>query len=368
MLLVIISGCGKSKVVSPPPPENSNNNNTENEESRLIFKNITLEQANPEGQTLWKIKAEQASYSQDKKIAQLENLSGNLYQDGEIVLKVSAAKGKIEQNGEIVWLEDEIIAIDQRNAIEIKCQQAQWRPQENLLMVHNQIMATHPKLKVSAKEGKYLTKEEKLDISGQILGKSNKPPIQFKTEHLIWNIKQELILVDVPLDIERYQNTTVTDRLQAQKGEINLKTEIARLENNVELNSLEPSLQMATKSASWHLNSRIVTTETPIQIIDKEQQITVTGNKGKVDLEEQIAYLNSGVTGENTNQEAKLYSNYLTWNMKQEMFTAEGNVIYQQTNPQFVATGSKAVGKLTEKSMVVTSSKGERVVTEIIPE
>lgn len=367
-LLLMVSGCGKKpEAVSPPPPETSTNTDTQDTDSRLVFKNITLEQSDSQGQPLWKIKASQASYTQEKKVANLEKLAGNLYQDGEIVLKISAAKGKIEQNGEIIWLEDEIIAIDPRNGTEIKCKKAQWKPKQNLLLVDSQIIANHPQLRVSAQQGKYFTKLEKLVLNKNILAKAIKTSVQLKTEQLTWNIPQEKLIGDRPLDIEKYQKNTVTDRLQVGKGDINLKTEIAYLAENLELNSVNPLLQIATKSATWDIKSRIITTENPLKIIDHKQQITVTGNQGKINLEQKIAYLKNGVTGESLREKAQLYSNYLTWNISQELFTAEGNVIYQQSEPQFVATGNKAIGKLSEKNITVSSNGKERVVTEIIP-
>lgn len=367
-LLLIVSGCGKEKASSPLPTETNITNPTpEDNESRLVFKNITLEQADNNGQALWKLQAKQASYTQEKKVANLEKLAGNLYQDGEIILKISADQGKIEENGEVIWLEGGIVALDPRNKIEIKSEKAQWKPKENMLIVDSPIRANHPQLQVSAQKGKYFTKEEKLVFNENILAKAIKFFVQLKTEQLTWNIKEEKIIGDRPLDIEKYKNNTVTDRLQAGKGDINLKTEIAYLTDNIEFNSVAPSLQIATKTATWQINSRIITTNNPITIIDKKQQATVTGNRGSINLDQQIARLSDGVSGSSMTQTTKIYSTKLTWDISQELFTAEGNVIYQQTDPEFVATGDKAVGKLTEKNITVSSNQGARVVTEIIP-
>jgi LPS export ABC transporter protein LptC len=367
-LLLVVSGCGKEKTSAPPATEiNITNPDPQDNQSRLVFRNITLEQADNNGQTLWKIQAEQASYTQEKKVADLEKLAGNLYQDGEIVLKISADRGKIEENGEIIWLEGGIVALDPRNKIEIQSERAQWKPKENMLIVDTEIRANHPQLEVSAQKGRYFTKEEKLVLNDNILAKAIKSAVQLKTQQLTWNIKEEKIIGDRPLDIAKYKNNTVTDRLQAGKGDMNLKTETAYLTNNLEFNSVDPPLQIATKTATWQINSRIITTSNPITIIDKKQQATVTGNRGSINLDQQIARLSDGVSGSSMTQTAKLYSTKLIWDISQELFTAEGNVIYQQTDPEFVATGDKAVGKLTEKNITVSSNQGARVVTEIIP-
>ena len=365
-MLFVLSACKSAKQAEPVKQPSSPTISAT--ESRLIFNNLSLEQTNSQGQTLWKIQAERAVYSQDKKTAQLEELSGNLYQDGKIIVKVSANKGRVERNGETVWLEEQIIAIDRRNKVVIECQEAEWRPQENLLMVRDQLQASHDKMKASAKEGKYFTKQERLELIGKIVALGTDPTLRIKTEHLFWKIPQEKLIGDKPLELERYQGKTITDRLRADRGEVELNNKIARLDGNVELNSLKPPLQVATNSATWNLDRRIVNTDQPIQIIDREEQLTITANQGKFDLEKRIAYLRDGVRGESQRNQSQIYSNQLTWNSNTKMVEAEGNVIYQQAEPKFYATGDKAVGNLEDNSIVVTSKQGKRVFTEIIPE
>ncbi|NJO19651.1 MAG: LPS export ABC transporter periplasmic protein LptC [Spirulinaceae cyanobacterium RM2_2_10] len=72
---------------------------------QLVLRNATLEQADESGNVLWKINAQRTSYSEDKQTATLEDLTGNLLQDGEIILKVRAAGGEVrlEEDGEKVF-------------------------------------------------------------------------------------------------------------------------------------------------------------------------------------------------------------------------------------------------------------------------
>ncbi|NEQ22912.1 MAG: LPS export ABC transporter periplasmic protein LptC, partial [Microcoleus sp. SIO2G3] len=56
-------------------------------EGSLVFKNVTLDQADEKGRPLWKVKAKQATYTKDKKLGRIDNPSGDLYQDGKIVLR-----------------------------------------------------------------------------------------------------------------------------------------------------------------------------------------------------------------------------------------------------------------------------------------
>lgn len=339
------------------------------EEGRLVLEDATLEQADKDGQTLWKIKAEQTVYSKDKKTAQLENLSGELFQDGKIVLEVNAEQGQVREDGEKIFLKGQIVATDPRNGAVIKGGEVEWRPQEDLLIVSQGITGAHPKLQASAKEGRYLTRKQRLELMGQIVATAKDPRLQMKTEHLLWEIEQEKVIGDRRIQIDRYKGETITDRVEADRSVVNLKTKIATLEQNVELKSLDPLVQIATNSATWNLESRTVVSDKPVRIVDSQEGVTLTANQGQVDLEKEVARLSGGVQGISSRNQAKLFSNQLTWEIPTQLIRAQENVIYEQADPSMKVTGGRAVGKLTDESIVVRggSNSDDRVVTEIIP-
>jgi hypothetical protein len=45
-----------------------------------------------------------------------------------------------------------------------------------------------------------------------------------------------------------------------------------------------------------------------------------------------------------------------------------GNVVYQQTAPTITFTGSRGVGKLQDRSIVISSDGKRRVRTDFIPQ
>ncbi|NJL82802.1 MAG: LPS export ABC transporter periplasmic protein LptC [Chloroflexaceae bacterium] len=92
VLLVGMAACNRA--VPPATTQPAVEAPEQNNERRLILENASLEQADSEGQVLWKIKTKRAIYSRDRRKAELEDLSGDLYQDGELVLKITADRGK----------------------------------------------------------------------------------------------------------------------------------------------------------------------------------------------------------------------------------------------------------------------------------
>ena len=91
-----MTGCKDSSQARQKPTQaknnNSNSNRSDRSEIRSIFKNTSLEQANEQGQTIWKIEAKQIVYSEDRKTGELESLTGYLFENEAIVLQVTGKK------------------------------------------------------------------------------------------------------------------------------------------------------------------------------------------------------------------------------------------------------------------------------------
>ncbi len=365
VLLLNLYGCGQPNPV--PQKTKSDSAIASPTKTRLVLNNATLEEADDRGQTLWKIKAQKSTYSEDNKKAYLENLAGNLFQDGKLVLQISAKQGEVNKDGEVIFLRNNIIASDPRNNAVVEGDEVEWHPKNNVLVIRKNLTGNHPQLEVTATEGKYNTRSERLELTGNVVATALQEKLQLKTQQLTWFVSQQKIRGDRPLQITRYQDRTVIDRVIADRGYVTLNNHLAFLEQNVELQSLKPLTQIATNSAIWNYNTRVVTSDRPVRVVNSQEQITVTGNRGQIDLGQKIAKLQGGVSGISSKNQAKLSSKALTWKITTQIVEATGNVIYEQNDPQLNLTGDKAVGTLQNNNVVVTSNNKERVVTNITP-
>lgn len=340
------------------------------EETNLKLQNATLEQSNAKGELLWKIQVDEAQYSPDRKKANLTAVKGNILQDGEVVLRVKSDYGVIDRDGAEIFLRENVVAVDPRNEAVLRSEEVQWQPEASLLTIRKNVRGSHPQLEASAEEGKYNTREQKLELTGKIEATSEEKQLQLKTEHLIWEVPKQTIIGDRLLTLIKFQDKTITDRLVAKQARVLLDKKQVIVKENIEYKSLKPPLQVATNEIVWHYQTRQVYASKPVQLIQYEQNITLTGNQGHVNLADNMAYLQGGVQGISQANDSKLYSNNLTWNMVAQTIEAYGNVIYEQNqNPKLNLTGEKAVGTLVDNNIVVTNSdRQERVVTEIFPE
>ncbi|MBE9115067.1 LPS export ABC transporter periplasmic protein LptC [Lusitaniella coriacea LEGE 07157] len=365
LVLLLVVACRQQPPAEPQAQPESPTQ--EQIEKGLVARNATIEQTNEEGETLWKINVEQAVYDQDKKNVKLKQITGDLYQDDKVILQVRAQNGEIENEGEKILLRDKVVAIDPRNKAVFKSEELEWKPKEDSIAVRRNLVGSNANINASATEGKYFSREQKLELNGQVKATSKEPPLQMRAEGLVWEIVPKIVKSDRAIAIDRYQGKTITDRLVSDKGQLNLGTKIATVEGNVELKSTNPPMQIATSLAVWNITTRTVQSDRPVQAIHRKDQFSVTGNQGVIDLNAQVARMSGGIHGISTPRKANLYANQLVWQIPQQTLNAKGNVVYNQADPPLHLKGPQAIGKLKDQRIAIVSDKKERVVTEITP-
>lgn len=351
-------------------PNQTSENQTENNrtDTQLTLNNATLEQSDNQGKTVWKIKAEKVVYSENKDEANLTNLTGNIFKGDQLILKIKADQGLIEKDGQIIYLQKNIVATDQRNEVVIKGDLAEWHPKDELLILKNNIKGMYPNWEMKAKSARYFLEKEKLELIDEVVALTKKPLSQIKTKHLWLEIQPEKIIADQRIEMTQYENKQPKSLIVAQKGEFLLKKDLIILEQNVNYTSNNPPLQIMTSSAKLNLKTETINSEKPVAINHLPSDLNMTGNQGELNFKTNIARLWGGVKGISNKNKSQLSANQLTWNLTNQMLDVLGNVIYQQNNPKFTLSGNKAKGKLQDNTLVITGSENKRVTTEIYPE
>ncbi len=353
------------------PPQEINNNDTNREvEQGLVLYNSTIEQSNANGDTLWRISTEKAIYSQENQSAIIEKIVGNLFENDQIIMKVSADGGEVAKEGKEIFLRGNILVIDPRNQAEFTGEEVVWKPEENFLVItgKDQIKASHEKLVVTAKEGIYNTQNQVLELNKDVLATTNKPTLQLKTQHLYWQIPQNKVIGNKPLNLLRFDDNIVTDKLDTQQIEVDLNTSVAVISGNVEYQSVKPSLQAATTRVIWYYGDRIMESNQATQLIQPDEETNLMANIVKFNLAENQVYLQDGVYGYTKDNDTEIYADKMVWNVDSQEINAEGNVFYKQLNPDVNLKGVKAWGNLKDKNVTVQGDSNTKVITNIYPE
>ena len=363
MLTISLLGLGGCRPSNQPQPVSTSTPI----EAKLALDNLSFAQVDKQGKPLWKVRAQHGVYTPDRQRAKVTNLEGDLYQDGQIILHVTAKTGEVEQAGEKVILRGDVVTRETRNQLISIAQEVEWQPQADLLTIRGRVQASQPKFQVNANEGKYRTRKQQLDLSGKVTAFSTDPRLALQTEHITWLVKAKQVIGDRSTLIQRYQADKITAQVVTSSFSTALDRQIIKLTGNVELNSTQPLIQANSEAFSWDLNRELVTADRPLTIVHRSEGIVVNADSGELDLQASIATLTGNARGVATRNQAKLTADRLVWEITSQQLVGTGNVVYQQIDPVIKFTGTRGVGKLQDRSIVVSSSGKQQVQTEFIP-
>lgn len=361
-LMGVLGGCNNRNRTADKLAQDSKQ--VQDFDNSLTFNAVTLEEFDNKGRLWWQVKANQASYSKDKKIARVKQPTGKFFQDGKAILQVSAKDGEVQQDGQKIFLRGQITAKDLRDGLLLRGNELEWQPRNDLLIVRNNMTGSHRQVNVFAREGRFLSRARRLDLEGQVTATASDPALQFKSERVTWLIKQQTLSSDRPLQIDRYQNKAVTDRATANQGTVDLKAKIATLKQNADVTFTNPPVQISSNQLTWNPNQQLVTSEQPVTVVNRQQQVTLTANQGRMNLKTNTVQMTGNVRGVGERNQARVNSDRLNWNLTTQQFQADGNVVYQQATPPLNLSGPRAAGRLQDQNVVVS---GGRVETQFIP-
>ncbi|WP_204102541.1 MULTISPECIES: LPS export ABC transporter periplasmic protein LptC [Spirulina sp. CCY15215] len=363
LLLLVLSACQP-----PKPPESTQTQPTPITEKQAILEDATIENTSETGELLWRVNAKNVIYSEDGKSARFETITGNVLQNDELIVQLSADRGEMVNDGEKMILHDNIIVRDLRNGAIVRGKEMEWLTKENLIIARDNFTGSHEQLEVTANEGRYFTLTQRLELKGKVIATGTKNPMQMRTEEAVWEIPEKKLTTKTKMQADRYdENKKITDRILADKAEMNLETQVVVLQGNVRSNSVSPPVQVASDAIIWNMKGRSILANKPVRIVHNTENTVINANEGLINLKENVARLKGGVRGINASRQADLYANEVVWAIDQRRIDAQGNIIYKQVNPPLEMTGTQAVGAIDLDRVTVTRGNNKRVVTQFVP-
>ncbi|MBE9141269.1 LPS export ABC transporter periplasmic protein LptC [Nodosilinea sp. LEGE 07088] len=339
-------------------------------EPGLTLRDVTLEQPDEQGQLLWRVKGEEVTYSSDQQVAFITRPDGDLFQDGEVIYVVTADTGEVRENGSVILLRGNIVATGVKNGSILRGNEMEWRPQEDVLIMREQITGTHPQLRATANEARVFNRENRMELEGDVVANTvvadpkTDPWIKLQAQELTWFWAEERIDSAQPLRVEQFKQDTITDVVTGQRGSVDLADQLVTLREQVAMQMLEMPLNMTSEALDWQVDQEKVTVNQPLTLIHPENRVRVTARQGRMNLAEQQIYLSDEVVAVGEQNQSRLTSDRMNWNVATQTIVAEGQVNYRQVNPIVNLNGSRVTGRLDDQTIVVD---GGRVVTEIVP-
>jgi LPS export ABC transporter protein LptC len=384
---LVLSGCGGGKKdLSADSPATEN---------QLSIDNFSLEQSNAQGKLWWKMKAKKASYTIDRKVAQVKDLAGELYQDGQVIMKLSAQSADVIQDGEKVTLRGDVTTTETRNQLVVVSQELEWQPNQDLLTISKGLRATHPKAQMTGERGTYISRQQRLELFDKIIAVAPAENIRLQTSYLLWDVATANISGNQPVRIDRFKEGKQIEQVNADSVSYNIDKQVAKLggSSKVKFNSIaygasgaieqaikveansatweiqpnivalqdkirfdgtKPVIRVTSNNARWNIKQQLITASNALEIFDQAEQATFTANSGSLDLAKNMAVLNGNARGSSTRNQAKIQAEKITWDITTQQITGKGQIRYQQTDPTLKVNGAEALGKLQDQSVVET--------------
>jgi LPS export ABC transporter protein LptC len=342
----------------------------EDSEPGLTLQDVTLEQPDENGELLWRVRGNEVTYSPDQQVAYVTQPDSELFQDGDVIYVVTADTGEIRDNGTVIFLRGNIVARGLNNGSILRGNELEWRPEDDVLIVREEITGSHPKIRAVAQEARVYNRQNRMELVGDVVARTvvsdpnTEPWLKLQAQELIWQWDQELIQSPQPLRVEQFDYQTITDVVVGQTGQVQLDRQVVNLTGDVQMQLLEMPLNVASEALEWRVADQQVLLNQPVEMIHPEEQVNVTAAQGRMNLEDELVVLQGDVVARGQRNQAQMTSDQLTWNLEQQILLAEGNVNYRQVDPTVNLKGPRAEGELANQTIVV---RGGRVVTEIVP-
>ena len=129
LLIFLVLGCqGQTSNSNNLGAEQANSEDLGRSNTQLTLNDAVLEQSNQTGNLVWKIKAKRTTYSDDRQIGYLEDITANLLQEGKVILKLKGDQGEVREQGNLILLQQNIVAGDARNDMVLQGNRLEWRP------------------------------------------------------------------------------------------------------------------------------------------------------------------------------------------------------------------------------------------------
>lgn len=337
----------------------------------LTLRDVVLEQPDDNGQLLWRVSAEEVSYTPNQRTANIVRPRGELYQDGELIYRVSAESGEILDNGKRILLTGNIVATGVKNQAVLRGEEMEWQPELALMTVRNTITGTHPQLRANAQEARIYDRENRMELDGEVVANTvvedptTEPWVKLQADLLEWNWEAETVASEQPLKVERLRDNRVIEVVTGATGSVNLAENRATLVDDVRVLLIETPLEIRSDRAVWAYQEERIDVESPLSLDHAEQNITLTAQQGNLDLRSQQAFLTREVVAVGRRNNSRLAADRLTWNLQAQTLLAEGNVNYRQGDPPVTVRSPRALGRIEAETILLD---GGRVVTEIVPQ
>ena len=175
-LLLVLGGCQPSvdpDAESTPP---------------FVFRTLHLRQRDPQGAMAWELRSPEARYDLSRKLAHVSRLDGLVYEKGQPLYKLSASRGVVLNDGDVVLLEGPIrLERLGKQPLVITAERLRWYPHREWMTIDRHFVARQKQLQVTALRAGFDLKRHRLQLDGTPQLSSRGPePFAVAIRRVVW--------------------------------------------------------------------------------------------------------------------------------------------------------------------------------------
>ncbi|MEN9238078.1 MAG: LPS export ABC transporter periplasmic protein LptC [Thermostichus sp. DG_1_6_bins_120] len=287
----ILLGCG-----GPEPPSREDSPSPEPvSPPQLIYENITLTEAKPDGSILWRLQARLAEYAaaedNDNRTevrlgsAHLQLIAGELFDTNNRAIRTRAERGSVYPSERRLELTGQVQVESERDNLRLQAEQVEWLPEERLLQANGQVQI------------------ELLDRRGSLRG--------------------ERLVIDFGRDQMELQNLNPEQPIQAEYQ--------------------DPRLELTATRLLWQIASGEVQALGKVTVYAPEQALRLKGERLLTQVPFTELRLLENVTGQAEKTGQEIEAQEILWRIGSTQLQARGNVRYRQPGQTLTISGNQAL-------------------------
>jgi LPS export ABC transporter protein LptC len=336
-----------STVVAPPPQEASSS----------LF-DIRLTEFDRAGKLLWEVNAKRIDYRQDRRVADVQQVSGKFYRNGELLITATSDAGVLDQAQQQIAMKGNVRAIAVKDNLTLTAAEILWNSKDDRMSGTGTVTIRQPKERLTLTGQKLEARPSQncFTLSDNVLGTAVEPPLEIRGQRITWDADRERVFTDEPLTVLQ-----VKDRLtlSADRGQWEIAKQTLEVSGKVRAKDPTLELEIATTEAVWNLKRQVVTLPQAFTAISGARGIEVSAQTGSAALEQESIFLQGQVKSRFKSTQGTVTADTVEWRVPSQRIIAMGNIFYQQPERNMTVRGDRAVAQLDQQTIEVSGGSTE---------
>lgn len=329
----------------------------------FVFRTLELRQKDRQGRPSWELSSPEARYDLGRKLAQARDLRGLIYAKGRPLYRVSATRGVVLNDGEVVQLEGptRVERLGPRPLV-ITALRVRWYPQQGRMRLDRQPRARQEDLELTARRAVFEFNEDKLVLNGKpLLVDRGQPQFRLEVKRVQWWAGNGNIQGEGPVRGERIAPGNRRQTLTSPSLSGNSQRQEVILQAPVRVVDPAEQAEVRAQLTRIDLTQETISSDQPFEAV--RGAMTLTGQAFTLLSPSTTVVIPRGCVLSQPGDQ--LTASQCTWNWITNQVQASGGVELRRQDNGQITRADQLEGRTTKDGTVVFSRPGGSVTTQL---